>query len=464
MTERRVSPVHPTRPTGPTPPNPAFLNRMDAIVDEQIGAAAPEFAVEPGYPEREAVWAGVEKRVSIARADLEHIMRDLHANPEEAFKEFHAQQVIAEVLETHGFEVIRGAHGVDTALRAQWQSDDFDPAVHPTVAVMSEYDALPGIGHACGHNVIAASGVGGFLGAVGSGSGRIVFLGTPAEEGHTGKECMIWGGMLEGVDCAVMIHPFSYDLVSHAWTGRRSLTATFSGVAAHASMQPYMGRNALDAATLAYQAFGLLRQQMPPSDRLHAIIADGGARASIIPEEATLNIYVRSLYTDTLMDLSKRIDDILTGAALMTGTGVEVDWDNHPMSLPVRNNETLAARWGATQQARGRRVLPGGILPDSQAASTDFGNVSQLVPGIHPLLKIAPEGTALHTVAFADAAITPAAIDGVVDSAVGLGQVIADVLNDPQLLADARAEFDAAGGAVSVEALLSEAEDATGQA
>ena len=166
---------------------------------------------------------------------------------------------------------------------------------------------------------------------------------------------------------------------------------------------------------------------------------------------------MRSLYTETLMDLSKRIDDILTGAALMTGTGVDVQWDNHPMSLPVRNNETLAARWGATQQARGREVLPGGILPDSQAASTDFGNVSQLVPGIHPLVKIAPEGTALHTTKFADAAITPAAMDGVIDSAVGLGQVIADVLNDPVLLQRAREEFEAAGGAISVEALLDEA-------
>lgn len=113
--------MHPARPTEPTPPNPAFLNRMDALVDEQIGAASPEFPVEPGYPQRKAVWDGVEQRVGIARVDLEHIMRDLHANPEEAFKEFHAQQVIAEVLETHGFDVVRGAHGVDTALRAQWQ-------------------------------------------------------------------------------------------------------------------------------------------------------------------------------------------------------------------------------------------------------------------------------------------------------------------------------------------------------
>ncbi len=452
-----MSETHPNRPTSPTPPNPAFLQRMDAVVRDEIAAASPQFPVEPGYPERDAVWGKVERNVEAVRADLEHIMRDLHANPEEAFQEFHAQAVIAKVLEGQGFVVKQGAHGVETALRAEWQSDDFDPSIHPTVAVMSEYDALPGIGHACGHNVIAASGVGGFLGAVGSGSGRIVFLGTPAEEGHTGKEYMIRGGMLDGVDCAVMIHPFCYDLVSHAWTGRRSLTATFTGVAAHASMQPYMGRNALDAATLAYQAMGLLRQQMPPSDRLHAIISDGGARASIIPETATLSLYVRSLYTETLMDLSKRIDDILTGAALMTGTGVDVQWDNHPMSLPVRNNETLAARWGATQQARGREVLPGGILPDSQAASTDFGNVSQLVPGIHPLVKIAPEGTALHTTKFADAAITPAAMDGVIDSAVGLGQVIADVLNDPVLLQRAREEFEAAGGAISVEALLDEA-------
>ena len=136
-----------------------------------------------------------------------------------------------------------------------------------------------------------------------------MFLGTPAEEGHSGKEYMIRGGMLDGIDCAVMIHPFSYDLVSHVWVGRRTLTATFTGVAAHASMQPYMGRNALDAATLAYQGFGLLRQQMPPSDRLHAIISDGGARASIIPESTTLQIYVRSLYTDCLLYTSDAADE-----------------------------------------------------------------------------------------------------------------------------------------------------------
>lgn len=450
---------HRHAPDEPTTPSGAFLDQMDAIVQHRLETADATFEVESGYSNREAVWGEAEARVENAREDLEFIVRDLHAHPEEAFQEHHAQAVIAEILERHGFDVQRGAHEVETALRAEWQSEEFDPATHPTVAVLAEYDALPGIGHACGHNVIAAAGVGAFLGAVGSGSGRIVFLGTPAEEGHSGKEYMIRGGMLDGIDCAVMIHPFSYDLVSHVWVGRRTLTATFTGVAAHASMQPYMGRNALDAATLAYQGFGLLRQQMPPSDRLHAIISDGGARASIIPESTTLQIYVRSLYTETLMDLSKRVNDILSGAALMTGTAVEVEWDNHPMSLPVRNNEALAARWGATQIRRGRGVLPGGILPDSQAASTDFGNVSYLVPGIHPMVKIAEEGTALHTSDFAEAAISSAALDGAVDAAVGLAQVVADVLNDPALLEEAQREFEAAGGPVSAAELVERASE-----
>lgn len=441
--------AHHPCPDEPTRPSGAFLRHMDEVVRARIEESAPDFAPGKGYPGRDGVWAGARRRVLEARADLEHIVRDLHAHPEEAFEEHHAQQTLAGVLERRGFAVERGAHGVGTSLRAEWRSADFDPSVHPTVAVLAEYDALPGIGHACGHNVIAAAGLSGFLGAVGAGSGRVVFLGTPAEEGHSGKEYMIRGGMLEGVDCAVMVHPFSYDLASHYWIGRRTLTATFTGVAAHASMQPYMGRNALDAVNLAYQGIGLLRQQMPPSDRVHAVVQEGGTRASIVPERASLQLYVRSLYTDTLVDLSGRIQDILTGAALMTGTGVEVEWDTHPVSLPVRNNQALAARWGATQQALGRSVLPGGVLSDSQAASTDFGNVSNLVPAIHPTVKIAPEGTALHTTAFAEAAITQAAIDGALDAAIGLAQVTADVLCDASLLQAARDEFNAAGGPVS---------------
>lgn len=164
-------------------------------------------------------------------------------------------------------------------------------------------------------------------------AGRIVVLGTPAEEGHTGKEYMIRGGALDGVDCAMMVHGFGYDIASHVWLGRRSATITFEGVPAHASSSPFMGRNALDAATLAYQGLGLLRQQMPPGDRLYAIIEDGGDSPNVIPRHASLNLYVRSGEVETLLDLSRR-----------------VEWDLNPMSLPVRNNEAPSHNGGRARR------------------------------------------------------------------------------------------------------------------
>ncbi|MDN6461042.1 MAG: peptidase dimerization domain-containing protein, partial [Corynebacterium flavescens] len=226
------------------------------------------------------------------------------------------------------------------------------------------------------------------------------------------------------------------------------------GVAAHASSQPFMGRNALDAASLAYQGIGLMRQQMPPSDRVHAIM-NGGDRPSIIPREAHMHIFARSLGTDTLMDLSRRVDDIVRAAAVMAGVEVEVEWDEHPMTLPVRNNEIMVERWTRAQALRGRTALPAGTVPDTVAASTDFGNVSHLVPGIHPMVKVSPSDVALHTEAFAEWAQTPAAVSAAVDSAAGLAQVAIDFLADPQFRALAQAEFDAQGP-VSVQELLGE--------
>lgn len=446
----------------PTSPSTAYLDATSATLEVAIAQAEAAAESDPqlsAYSEQEALWSQATDVGEGLRAQLEHVVRDLHAHPEVAFEEVRSMNELANIVEDAGFAVDRGVYGVDTAFEASWTSADFDPHTHPTVVVMAEYDALPGIGHACGHNVIAAAGVGAFLTAArvlqDSGlRGRIVLQGTPAEEGHTGKEYMIRGGSLQGVDAAVMVHGFGYDVGSAAWVGRRSLTATFKGVAAHASSQPFMGRNALDAATLAYQAIGLLRQQMPPSDRLHAIITHGGDRPSIIPSEAQIEIYVRSLETATQMDLSRRVDDILKGAALMTGTGLETNWDPHPMSLPVRNNETLVSRWSKTQARRGRVALPAGTVPDTLAASTDFGNVSHLVPGIHPMVKVSPADVALHTEGFAHWAQTDQAVDAAVDSAIGLAQVLIDALGDPDLLTQAKAEFEKAGGAVSVTDLL----------
>lgn len=444
-------------------PSTAYLDAMTHEIDRRIAGVArsevPEGDTAEAYAGQRLLWQAVEREVAALDAKLRQLAMSLHAHPELAFEEHESAEVLAAAVEKRGFAVARGAHGVGTAFRAEWSSAGFDPSLHPTVAVMSEYDALPGIGHACGHNIIGPSGVGAFLAAVTALQyspidGRVVLVGTPAEEGHSGKEYMIGGGMLDGVDAAVMIHPFSFDVASHAWVGRRTLRVTFTGVSAHASSQPFMGRNALDAAALAYQGIGLLRQQMPPSDRLHAVITEGGHRPSVIPNQATMDLYVRSTLTRALADLSSRVDDILEGAALMAGVEVTKQWDVHPATLPIRNNEAIAARWARTQAERGRLALPAGTVPDTLAASTDFGNVSQLVPSIHPMVKIAPQGVALHTEEFARWAGSEEGMRGLHDSAVGLGQVIVDLLADPQLLALARAEFQAAGGAQTVDEVL----------
>lgn len=441
-------------------PSTAYLEAMEEGVAKRVASAAPPEKQGEDYPGQAKLWDVVAARAEALREKAAHIVADLHAHPETAFEEHRSMAVLADLVEEHGFSTRRGVYGVETTFEASWQSADFDPERHPTVAILAEYDALPQIGHACGHNVIAAAGVTGFLAATAvlddapPMSGRILLQGTPAEEGHSGKEYMIRGGSLEGVDAAVMIHGFGYDIGAHAWVGRRILRVTFRGVAAHASSQPFMGRNALDAASLAYQGIGLMRQQMPPSDRVHAIMG-GGDRPSIIPSEADMTIYVRSLGTRTLMDLSARVEDIVRGAALMAGVEVEVDWDENPMTLPVRNNAALVERWSATQARRGRTALPAGTVPDTVAASTDFGNVSHLVPGLHPMVKVSPTDVALHTEDFARWAATPQAVDAAVDSAAGLAQVALDFLADKEFRRAAREEFDRQGP-VAVSDLLAE--------
>ncbi|MDO5032048.1 M20 family metallopeptidase [Corynebacterium sp.] len=459
-------------------PSTAYLESTTKLIQARVASAraqaepvkapsaqASQPASDSGaeaYEGQREVWEDVAKRGEAHReAVAERIVMDLHAHPETAFEEHRSMQKLADLVEGHGHATLRGAYGLETAFEAEWASPGYDVQRHPTVAILAEYDALPGLGHACGHNVIAAAGVEAYLIATEALArtgieGRVVLQGTPAEEGHSGKEYMIRQGSLDGVDAAIMIHGFGYDIGSHAWVGRRIINVTFRGVAAHASSQPFMGRNALDAATLAYQGIGLMRQQMPPSDRVHAILR-GGQQPSIIPDSAHMQVYVRSLGTRTLMDLSARIDEILRGAALMAGVAVDIEWDEHPMTLPVRNNETLVARWAQSQARRGRTVLPAGTVPDSLAASTDFGNVSHLVPGLHPMVKVSPAEVALHTEDFARWAATPAAVDAAVDSAIGLAQVAIDFLADERFRRQVRAEFDAAGP-VGIDELLMQEE------
>ncbi len=432
--------------TDPTQPDHAYLQSIDERTRRLLAEAVPNPSPHRGAPADLA--AEVEQRVDELASDLRQVVHALHEHPETAFEEHRSAAFLHGKLAGQGIDARLGAHGVGTALRAE-----IGAGSGPTIAVLAEYDALPGIGHACGHNVIAAAGLGAFLALSAVADrlpGRVVFLGTPAEEGHTGKEIMARNGAFDDVDAAIMLHPYGYDLADQVWLGRRLLTITFTGVEAHASAQPFMGRNALDAVNLAYQGIGLLRQQLPPSDRVHANITQGGESPNIIPGRAVMKLYARSQQPATLKDLSARLEDIAQGAALMTGTGVQLQWDEHPPSLPIRTNTALTGRWVAAQQRRGRSPLPLGVVSETLAASTDFGNVSYRVPGIHPLIRIADPGTALHTKGFAVAARSEAAELAAVDGAAGLASTALDYLLDASLREAVHSEFEAQGGAIDV--------------
>ncbi|MET4156730.1 amidohydrolase [Agromyces sp. PvR057] len=445
----------------PTTPSTLHLDAVAREAERLVGAAPPISSPYGGAsPEvRAAIAAAVDDLAPTLGALSAH----LFALAEPGFAEVKSVEAVAETLSARGIRSEVGVFGLPTALIAELPAparpDQPDGApAGPTVAVLAEYDALPGVGHACGHNLIAASAVGAFL-ALGEARrqhpsavpGRVLLIGTPAEEGGNGKELLARAGAFDDVDIAVMAHPFGGDLADPVFIGRRIVRIVYHGVAAHASAAPFQGRNALDAATLNYQAVGLLRQHLPPGDRIHGVFVDGGARPNVVPERAELEYYVRSHETSTLRELSARVDDIAHGIALATGTGVEVAWDPQPFSLPIRHNAPLAARWALAQAERGRRVLRAADAPGAQAASTDFGNISQRLPGIHPVIAIAPPEIALHTREFAEYAGSPASLDAVTDAAYGLATTVADVLTDADLLAAVRDDFAATGGPVDVE-------------
>jgi amidohydrolase len=436
----------------PLPPDTAHLAQLRAATDRAAAAAEPLSSSHAGAAEEQLSRA--EQAITAATDDLLGLSHDLHAHPEEGFAEHRSVRAVADLLARHGVAAEVGVHGLETALRAQTGGGE-----GPTVAVLAEYDALPGIGHGCGHNVICASAVGAFLGlhaalSAGDVPGTAVLLGTPAEEGGGGKELMARDGAFDGVDAVVMLHPFSYDAAVQPFLGRRQLRVTYAGIAAHASAQPFMGRNALDAVVAGYQGVAMLRQHVPDTDRVHGVITDGGQRPNVVPETATALYYVRSATPETLADLSRRMEAIAAGAAAMTGCGYELSWDELPAYLPIRANLELAARWTRHQARRGRTALPPGVTPASLAGSTDLGNVSVRVPSIHPMIAIADPDTSMHTTQFAAAAASPAGDRAVLDGAVGLALTALDVLADPALLAAVRAEFDAAGGVLDLAEVL----------
>ena len=446
----------------PTVPSDAIQRRFAEETQARKAAAGPAASLADGEGSpaelREALAAAVEGLAG----EIVALSHAVHDNPEVGYEERFAVSTVADLLRAHSIEPDVGVYGMETALRAEFigtvgNADNTDSPA-PAIAILAEYDALPGIGHGCGHNVMAGNSVGAFLALhelerrrPGSVPGRVVLQTTPAEECSTAKEVLAVRGMLDGVDAAVQTHSYSYDLTHQTWLGVRRIRAIFTGVPAHAASQPFMGRNALDAATLALTGFGLLRQQILPMDRLHAIVVDGGDVPNIVPERTEISLLARSKYPETLKDLVTRVEDVLRGAALMTGTGLEIVTSETTNEMPVRTNGPLTRAWVRSQRERGRDPLPAGVVTETIAAGTDFGNVSVRIPGIHPLIKVADSDVALHTREMAAAAGSPSGDAAATDGAYGLASVALDYLHDAEFRAAVRRDFEEAGGVIDVE-------------
>ncbi|MFF0739955.1 M20 family metallopeptidase [Streptomyces sp. NPDC004111] len=364
------------------------------------------------------VKAAIRARVGEVAEELVALGRRIHAHPETAFEEHRAAAWCAEVLRGHGFAVTAPAHGLATAFEATVGSGP------TTVALTCEYDALPGMGHACGHHLIAAAGVGAAL-ALAPYADRLGLtvrvLGTPAEESGAGKALLLEAGAFAGVDAAMMIHPCPFELADFRSYAMGSLEVTYTGRSAHAAMNPQDGRNAADALTVAQVALGLLRQQLPGEWKVHGIATEAGTALNAIPERARAAYALRTPSAVELGELRERVENCFRAGALATGCEAALVRPS-PDYLEFRSDPGLVALWSANARELGR--------PEPQVrgpfASTDMGNVSHAVPSIHPVLDIGSGTAGPHQPEFTAAGTTPVAERAMLDGAVGLAWTAAD--------------------------------------
>lgn len=367
-----------------------------------------------------------QRTVAAAEEDLLGISHRIHADPELGFEEFRAAQLLSTELEQRGFVLERGLADMPTAFRASLGDGPL------TVGICVEYDALPGIGHACGHNVIAAAGMTAAFGLaplVDELGITLVVFGTPAEENGGGKVLLIEAGAFEGVDLAMMVHPSNKEQSRTHCLAIGELRVRFIGKNAHASAAPYEGINAADAATLTQVAVGLLRQQLHPGDQIHGFISHGGEAANVIPAETELVFNFRSPKLETLNRLEQRIRACVEGAATATGCRYEADSDAPPYS-EFDNNDVLADLYKANAEALGR--VFDHEDDTSPVGSTDMANVSRVVPAIHPMLDIDCGSAVNHQPEFAAHCVSASADRAAIDGGLSMAWTIIDVATDAE--------------------------------
>lgn len=372
-------------------------------------------------------------------SELVSVSKYIHENPELAFKEEKAATRLTDTLCRAGIPVNRGAYGLATAFEAE-----FGRSGAPCVALLAEYDALPEIGHACGHNIIATTALGAALALHSLGDdlpGRVRLLGTPAEERGGGKELMARQGAFENIDAAMMVHPAGVDLATMPCIAVADVDVAFHGRSAHASAAPQSGINALDALVIAYQSLNALRQHLKNTERIHGIITHGGDAANVIPERAAGRFGVRAANEEELERLKKRANACFEAGALATGARAEVQWAEVNY-LDLNTCWPLANSYQQNAEALGRRFFPLEKLPPSVAGSTDMGNVSYRVPSIHPMIASAPAHVTIHNPEFQKWAGSEMGESATLDGAKALAMTAIDYLSNPELRAASKAAFE----------------------
>lgn len=370
----------------------------------------------------------VADAVARRRGDLLALSHSLHAEPELAFAEHRSAAKTRALVAERGFEITDAPGGLDTAFRASFGSG---PLV---LGLCAEYDALPEIGHACGHNIIAAAAVGAALALadVADELGlTVVLLGTPAEESGGGKALLLEAGAFDGVAAAMMIHPGPADIAAARSLALSEVTVRYLGRESHAAVAPYLGINAGDAVTVAQVAVGLLRQQLAPGQMVHGIVTEGGSAPNVIPARAELRYTMRATDSPSLRELENRIGDCFLAGAIATGCDYQVD-EASPMYAELAPDPWLAQAFRDEMRALGRTPVPAELEASLPLGSTDMGNVTQLIPGIHPIVGVDAGGATVHQPAFAAAAVSPSGDTAVIDGAVLLARTAVRLAETPQ--------------------------------
>lgn len=382
----------------------------------------------------------VSAEVDSLRERLWEISQKIHSEPELGYEEFRASALLTSELERIGFEVVRGISGLETAFRAVKRGG----ADRPWIGLMAEYDALPGVGHGCGHNLISAITLGAALALVkvmDRLEGNLIVFGTPAEEAYVdnagGKVVML--EEIRMVDAAMMFHPSSRTTTICKSISREALEFKFRGRAVHAAGETWRGVNALEAAMLTFAGINALRQHLRPGVLVHGIIAEGGEAPNIIPDRAVIRLYVRAKNLEELEEASRGVKNCAKGAALATGAELRIrNYANTYLNMIT--NMTLAEALERNLRKLGVEIDE----PREGRGSTDMGNVSYHVPAIHAYIRICPEGTPGHSSEFAEAAISEQAEKAMILGAKALAMTVIDLLTQPELMRRVKEEFEEA--------------------